>query len=99
LTLFLLSASNSIVTSAGKLKSESNRVSRTHGEERGGVVTKSASAMSTDDTRGSGEFPDVVVADAFTVDTGLDAITLTLNLKESEIDFSGDAGNIETPDI
>ena len=55
--------------------------------------------MSTDDTRGSGEFPDVVVADAFTVDTGLDAITLTLDVRESEIDFSGDACNIETPDI
>lgn len=63
------------------------------------VRIKSASAISTDDTRRSGEFPDVIVADAFTVDTGLDAITLTLDLRESEIDLGGDTCNIETPDI
>jgi hypothetical protein len=68
------------------------------GNERGGL-TKSASAISTDDTGGSGEFPDVIVADAFTLDTGLDAITLILDLRESEIDFGGDACNIETTDI
>jgi hypothetical protein len=55
--------------------------------------------MSTLDTRGSGEFPDVVVAGSFAVDTGLDAITFSLDLGKRKVDFRGNASYIETSDI
>jgi hypothetical protein len=55
--------------------------------------------MSTLDTGGSGEFPDVVVACLFAVETGLNAITFGLDLGERKVDFRGDASHIETSDI
>ena len=55
--------------------------------------------MSTLDTRGSGEFPDVVVASTFAVETGFDAITFILDFGKRKIDFGGNARNIETSDI
>jgi hypothetical protein len=64
-----------------------------------GRGTKSACAMSTLDTGGSGEFPDIVVAGSFAVDTGLDAITFSLDLGKRKVDFRRNASYIETSDI
>lgn len=55
--------------------------------------------MSTQNTCGSREFVDVVVACTFTIDTCFDAITLILDLRKSKINFGGDASDIETADI
>lgn len=55
--------------------------------------------MSSLNTGRSGEFPDVIVACLFAVETGLDAITFRLDLGEREIDFRGNTSHIETSDI
>jgi len=55
--------------------------------------------MSNLDTRGSGELPDVVVAGGLAGDTGLDAITFSLDLGKRKVDFRRNASYIETSDI
>jgi hypothetical protein len=46
-----------------------------------------------------GKFPDVVVACVFTIDAGLDTRAEVCYLREDEVDFCGDASDIETADI
>jgi hypothetical protein len=55
--------------------------------------------MSNHDALGSGEFPNVVVASLFAVETGLNAITFALNLRKGKIDFRGYARYIEASDV
>ena len=64
-----------------------------------GGCTESAVAISTHDTRGIGEFKDVVIADVFAVKTGFDTITFVLDLRKLEVDFCGNTRHIETSDI
>lgn len=52
--------------------------------------------MSTRDTRGGGEFPDVVAAEIFLGETGLDAITFILDFGKRKVEFRGNACDIES---
>lgn len=64
-----------------------------------GGRTESACTMSNLDTFGSGEFPNIIVAGFFAVDTGLDTITFILDFRKRKINFGGNACNIESSDI
>jgi len=55
--------------------------------------------MSTHNALGGREFVDVVVACTFTIDTCLDTVTLRLDLREGEIDFSSNASDIRASKI
>jgi hypothetical protein len=55
--------------------------------------------MPTLDTCGGGEFPDIIVASFFALDTGSDAVTFGLDLRECKVDFRSNSGYIEASDI
>ena len=55
--------------------------------------------MSILDTHCRGEFPDVVVAGFFAVETGSDAITFIVDFGKYKGDFRGNARYIETSNI
>ena len=55
--------------------------------------------MSTLDAGGTGEFINVVVAGAGSVETGLDAIAFILDFGECKVDFGDNTSNIETSDV
>ena len=74
-------------------------VGHTGGNKREGGCTESARAISVLDTLRSGEFPDIVVAGLFAIETSFDTITFVLDIGEREVDFRGNTSYIETSDI
>jgi hypothetical protein len=63
------------------------------------IRVEGARAVSTCDTVGSRELEDVVVASPFAIETSLDAVAFTLDVRESNVDVSADTGYIETSDV
>lgn len=55
--------------------------------------------MSFHDTLRSGEFPDIIVASLFAVETGFDAVTFIFDFRKFEVDLGGDAGYIKASNI
>lgn len=51
------------------------------------------------DTCGGGEFPDIIVASSVALDTGSDAVTFGLDLRECKVDFRSNSGYIEASNI
>jgi hypothetical protein len=63
------------------------------------VGIKSASAMTAFDRCDGGELVDVVVAGSRTIETGLDTVAFVPDLRECEIDFGDDTGDVEAFDV
>jgi hypothetical protein len=82
-----------------KFESRSSYIGHAGEGIEGGRGTESTCAISTLDTRGIREFPDVVVAGIFAVETGLDATTFIFDFRKLKVDFRGNARYIETSDI
>ena len=55
--------------------------------------------MSAIDASGTGEFVNIVVASAWSVETSLDAIAFTGDLGECKVNFGDNTSYIETADI
>jgi hypothetical protein len=63
------------------------------------VGIKSASAMTAFDRGDGGELVDVIVAGSRTIETGLDTVAFVLDLRECEIDFRDNTGDVEAFDV
>ena len=83
-----------MVTLGGKMKLESN-----HQFGNQGAGTKSASSMAAFDAFSVGEFPDVIVAGATAIETGLNAGAKVFDLGEEKVDLRCDTSYVETVDV
>ena len=63
------------------------------------IRVECACAMSVHDAFGCRELVDIVVASPVSVNACFDAVAFILDLREGEVDFGGDTGNIEASDI